>query len=266
MSQKQTALMLLVLICVLPLTGCSGPKPSCERAEEKLAVSNNLAVKPQPRPDEWWQQRHAAINERIERGNTNLLFVGDSNTQDWDSVPQIWQDSFGQWNPVNFGIRGDQTQHVLWRLENSPLENINPQIAIVMIGTNNSNGDEYTAGEIAEGIEAVVCSLRNKLPETHILLLSIFPRGSAAQMADPTKNAYYNPQWSKNGLASAMASHLTRDKMIHYLDINESFLRPDGVLTRDVMPDLLHLSEQGYQIWADAMLPTLEELMQEDRD
>jgi lysophospholipase L1-like esterase len=35
---------------------------------------------------------------------------------------------------------------------------------------------------------------------------------------------------------------------------------PDGSLTKEIMPDFLHLSTAGHQIWADAITPKLTEL------
>ena len=115
-----------------------------------------------------------------------------------------------------------------------------------MIGTNNSNRDEFTAEEMAEGIKAIVCSLRSKLPDTKILILAIFPRASSSLTYGNTQNAPFNPQWAKNNKASHLVSQMADEKMIYYLDINEVFLNEDGALTREVMPDLLHPGKKGY--------------------
>jgi lysophospholipase L1-like esterase len=50
-------------------------------------------------------------------------------------------------------------------------------------------------------------------------------------------------------------------KNIHFLDIGDKFLQADGSLSKDIMPDYLHLSVAGYQIWADAIGPKLADLM-----
>jgi lysophospholipase L1-like esterase len=121
-----------------------------------------------------------------------------------------------------------------------------------MIGTNNSNGKDNTAEEIADGIKAIVAKLRKEVPETKILLLAIFPRG-----AKP------NPQREKNAQASKLAGAVADGKMVHYLDIGDKFLEDDGTLSREIMPDLLHLSPKGYEIWAEAIEPKVAELMGE---
>ncbi len=148
------------------------------------------------------------------------------------------------------GFSGDRTQHVLWRLDNSNFKGLSPKLAIIMIGTNNSNGNDNTAEEIADGIIALCHRLRTKLPKTRILLLAIFPR-----------NAGPSAQRQKNAHASMLASKVAGGKMIHYLDINSRFLTKDGLLSTDIMPDYLHPNKAGYKIWAEAIEPKVAELM-----
>jgi beta-glucosidase len=134
-----------------------------------------------------------------------------------------------------------------------------------MIGTNNSGGDQYTPQQIADGIKAIVCKLRTKLPETKVLILAIFPRGDAEQRKNTDQGATSNGQWIKNEQASQLASKLADGKNVFFLDINKAFLNEQGILTREVMPDLLHPKEKGYQLWADAMEPTIAKLMGETK-
>ena len=121
--------------------------------------------------------------------------------------------------------------------------------AVIMIGTNNTNSD--TPNEIAAGIRAICNTLRGQLPETKILLLAIFPRGRAAG------------DWRRgiNEATNSMIAELDDGEWIHYLDIGQSFLEPDGDLPESIMPDALHPNERGYEIWAEAMEPTLARLM-----
>ncbi|MBX3413803.1 MAG: GDSL family lipase [Pirellulales bacterium] len=193
--------------------------------------------------------RHEAINKRTQEGNIDLVFLGDSITQGWNNNA-VWQKYFAPRNAANMGIGGDRTQHVLWRLDHGNIDGIQPKLAVVMIGTNNSNRTDNTAEEIADGIKAIVAKLREKLPETKVLLLAIFPRGEKP-----------NPQREKNAQASQLASEVADDKMVFYLDIGPKFLTEDGTLTKEIMPDYLHLSPQGYEIWAEAIDAKVAELM-----
>jgi len=213
----------------------------------------HTAVRPVPR-DANWLKRHERFNERIKMGDVELLFIGDSITDAWsgpdDPGEDQWNKRFAPRKAVNLGISGDRTQHVLWRLENGNIEGIKPKAAVLMIGTNNSNGNDHTAEEIADGIKAIVAKLRKELPETKILLLAIFPRGEKP-----------NPQREKNAKASKLASEVADGKVVHYLDIGDKFLKSDGTLSKDIMPDSLHLSPKGYEIWAEAIEPEVAELM-----
>ena len=183
-------------------------------------------------------------------GKTQLLFLGDSITAGWGSKKDIWDKAFGQYQPANFGIGGDRTQHVLWRITNGELDGIKPKGVVLMIGTNNSSTD--TAEGIAKGVTAIVETIRTKQPQAKILLLAVFPRG---EKATP------NPGRAKLKEVNAMIAKLDDGKNINFLDIGEKFLQPDGSITKEIMPDFLHLSTAGYQIWADAISPKLAELM-----
>jgi beta-glucosidase len=132
-----------------------------------------------------------------------------------------------------------------------------------MTGTNNSGKDP--AEKIADGIKAIVCQLRRRLPETKVLILGIFPRGSVPQRKgkEVLEDAEYNPQWGKLDRVNEMISRLADGDMVHYLNINEVFLNGEGELTLDAMPDLLHPGEKGYKLWAEAMEPTISELMEQ---
>lgn len=206
----------------------------------------NAAVQPAARSDKWWVDRQAAMNARIKQGKVDLVFIGDSITQGWEGNGKaVWDEFYGKRNAANLGIGGDRTQQVLWRLDNGNLEGITPKLAVVMIGTNNS-GDNSPA-EIAEGVKRIVEKLREKLPQTKVLVLAIFPRGPNPQ----------DPRRQVNEKTNEILAKLADGKMVLYQDIGKTFLEPDGTLSREIMPDLLHLSPKGYRKWAEAIEPTV---------
>jgi lysophospholipase L1-like esterase len=223
-----------------------------------LAISVSIfadhsAVTPAPRPDEGWKKRAELLNTRVkENQDAELLFIGDSITQGWEGkgAEDVWKKFYGNRKAVNIGIGGDRTQHVLYRLQNGNLEGIKPKAAVVMIGTNNSNGEDNTPTQIAEGIKAIVKELRTREPQMKILLLGIFPRGE-----NP------NPQRGKVAQVNQIIQKLDDGKSVFYLDIGHRFLEEDGSLSATIMPDYLHLSQKGYEIWADAIESKLVELL-----
>ena len=207
------------------------------------------AVKPVPRAG-GWMKRHESFNKRVAQGDCDVIFIGDSITQGWErNGKDVWAKFYGERKTVNLGIGGDRTQHVIWRLDNGNLYNIKPKVAVIMIGTNNSGTN--SPQQIADGVEVIVKQLRNKVPETKILLLGIFPRGADAS----DKKRQVNEQTNE------MIAKLDDDKQVHYLDIGPKFLQEDGKLTREIMPDLLHLSPKGYTIWAESIEEKLAALL-----
>lgn len=216
------------------------------------AEKKHSALEPAHRHS-WWTLRNDAVNERVKQGNADLLMIGDSITHGWEGGgKKFWDKYYEPRSAVNMGFSGDRTQHVLWRLEHGHLKGISPKLAVIMIGTNNSNGEDNTAEEIADGIIAICKKLRAECPKMKILILAIFPRGP-----EPSE------QREKNAKASKLASKIADGKMIHYLDINDEFLTKDGFLSKKVMPDYLHPNEAGYKIWAEAIEPKVAELMGE---
>jgi lysophospholipase L1-like esterase len=215
---------------------------------------DHSAVQPAHRHS-WWTIRHMAVNERVKQGNVDLIFIGDSITHGWEGAgKEVWGKYYGKRNAVNMGFGGDRTQHVLWRLDNGNIEGISPKAAVIMIGTNNSNGNDNSPEEIADGMIAICKKLRERLPKTKILLLAVFPRGEKP-----------NPQREKIAKANDIVSKFADGKMIHYLDIGEKFLEADKSLSKEIMPDFLHLTPKGYQIWAEAIEAKLAELMGEKK-
>jgi len=204
---------------------------------------------PVPRKDDWWTKRHEASLERAKKGDVDLLFVGDSITQGWGEN-ETWKKHYAPRKAANIGFSGDRTQHVLWRLENGEIDGINPRGIVLMIGTNNAGSD--SAEDIAEGITQIVSLLRERLPDSNILLLAVFPRGEQP-----------NPTREKLDAVNAKVAKLDDGGKVHYLDIGSSFLEDDGSISKEIMPDFLHLSPEGYKRWAKAIEPAVKHMLGE---
>lgn len=240
------------LLTSLVLAGFFAMHPTVQvnaQATVQATATVSDAITPVPR-DGSWLKRHEAMNERVKQGNVDLVFIGDSITQGWEgSGKEVWKEFYGERNAVNLGIGGDRTQHVIWRLDHGNLEGISPKVAVIMIGTNNSGSN--SPEEIAEGVTKIVEQIREKTPETKILLLATFPRG-----ADPS-----DEKRQVNEQSNSIVEKLADNEHVFYLDIGDEFLDDDGKLSKEIMPDLLHLSERGYTIWAESIEPTLTKLL-----
>lgn len=238
------------LLCMSALVGPAIAQDAATAPATAVAPMHD-AIKPVPR-DGRWMKRHESMNKRVSEGNVDLVFIGDSITQGWEGRGKnVWAKFYGKRNAVNLGIGGDRTQHVIWRLDNGNMSDITPKAAVIMIGTNNSGTN--TSEEIAEGVTAIVRQLQDKSPQTKILLLATFPRG-----ADPS-----DKKRQVNEKGNAIVAKLAADDNVTFLDIGGEFLGDDGSLSKEIMPDLLHLSESGYTIWAESIEPTLAKLLGE---
>jgi enoyl-CoA hydratase/carnithine racemase/lysophospholipase L1-like esterase len=198
-----------------------------------------------------WMKRHESFVARARKGDVDVGFLGDSIMYDWEGRGKaVWKKSFEPLKAVNFGISGDQTRHVLWRITaGQELSAISPKVFVVMIGTNNMAA--HTAGQIAEGVSAIAKELQRQKPTAKVLVLGIFPRSASGTALIRAKIKDTNQRLAK----------LADGKQVFYLDIGARFLTADGALTKEIMYDALHLTPKGYAIWADAIKPTLDKLL-----
>jgi lysophospholipase L1-like esterase len=241
--------------------------------------------------------RHKDFLRRIEQNNGagDVIFLGDSITHGWEGQ-RAWQEHFGAFKPVNLGIGGDQTGHVLWRItDGHELDHLNPKAAVIMIGTNNTGG--HSAQQIAGGIKAIIDELKRQKPQIKILVLGVFPRGNAgdaertvSQIAEGIKPINEELQKDKpdanrlNMLVrnlerqrgtipaaklnkkiadiNAIIASFDDGKTVFYKDIGKEFLDANGGLSGEIMPDYLHLSSKGYDLWGKAIKADLEKLTQ----
>ena len=224
------------------------PAPTAAVAAPKV----NTAIVPVPRTD-GSVKRQSLVLQRAKdnQGACDIAFIGDSITQGWEgSGRNVWQKYYGSRKCLDFGVGGDRTQHVLWRFENGQLDGVKPKAVVLMIGTNNSNGNDYSEADILEGVQAIVKQIRSRLPETKILLLAIFPRAQT-----------FSTQRGKILQINQALAKLDDGKNIFSVDFGSQLIEADGSISKAVMPDHLHLSEHGYEIWAQAIEPKLKELL-----
>lgn len=227
-----------------------------------LHAEENYAIQPVLHPGT--EARHESFNVISKKGEAQLVFLGDSITHGWEKGgKEVWEKYWAPLNAANFGIGGDRTEHVLWRLENGNFDGLKPKEIVIMIGTNNTghqgrpqkelNGAVYqcTAQQTADGVKAIITKLQAKCPNAKILLLAIFPRGATPD--DKLRK--------QNEETNAIIKGFADNKKVYFMDINAKFLGTDGSLSKEIMPDLLHPNAKGYEIWAEAIEPKVKELL-----
>jgi beta-glucosidase len=224
------------------------------QTNDSSTATENTAIIPVSRTGSITNRQTQVLNRAKEHpGNYDIEFIGDSIMQGWEGRGRnVWQEFYGKRKVINFGVSGDRTQHVLWRFENGQLDGIKAKVAVVMIGTNNSNNKDNSEAEILEGVRDIVQQIHTRQPDTKILLLSIFPRGHT-----------FSVQRGKILQVNQALEKMDDGQHIFYLDFGSQFIEPDGTISKTIMPDYLHPNEAGYKIWANAMEPKLEQLLGE---
>ena len=190
----------------------------------------------------------AAFNDKP----CDIIFIGDSITQNWlGAGASVWQKNYAPRHALDFGIGGDKTQNVLWRLNNMDIQNLKPKVAVVLIGTNNTMN---TPHEIADGIKAVLANTEAAFPGVKIILVSIMPNERAN-----------DKMMQVNSLIKGNADN----ESVYFLDLVPlmpavTTPEPGGTVDtnwKGLSKDHLHPDASGYQIWADAMEPILSKLL-----
>ncbi|MTW09953.1 1,4-beta-D-glucan glucohydrolase [Pseudoduganella eburnea] len=221
------------------------------------------AVTPEPLSHAWalpgWLPRHEKKLEEVRKlkaagKSPKLVFIGDSITEGWEnSGKAVWQRYYAKYDAVALGFGGDHTENVLWRLRHGEVDGIAPRVAVLMIGTNNTGDRNDDPAATAAGVKAIIDELHGRLPKTKVLLLAVFPREEQPSALLRRLNESVN----------AIIANYADGRSVFFANINAALLNADGTLSRDVMPDLLHPQERGYEIWARNMEPTLRKLLAE---
>ncbi len=230
----------------------AAPKPASSAAPTPVAAANETKI-PQisttvPASDIHHADRFEEKAKIIEKGRIDLLFLGDSITHFWDEAGYSVQEKyFDDIRRVNLGLGWNCTQHVLWELDNIQADKISPKAVMLMIGTNNIGNKNNTPEETAFGNAAVIQKIQELWPNAKILVLGIFPRG----------NLKDNPFREIIRETNDKIEKLADRQNVFFLDIGERFLNEDGTLPKNIAPDFLHLTPDGYEIWGKSVAPLL---------
>lgn len=239
-------LTLLILLLFLPMFQTSAFAQSCPDSAP--------AITPEPLmadwASEWWMPRHEAKLTESGRETAEVLFIGDSITHEWETTGKAVADNyFSEFSIFNIGFSGDRTENVLWRIQQGELDGINPALAVLMVGTNNTGHRQDPPVCTARGIQMILEEFQERLPEMKVLLLGIFPRGKTPE----------NDLRKLNNSVNQLLKPMSDGERVFYYNINTAFLDENGILPESLMPDGLHPNEEGYRIWAQTMLPLIKE-------
>ena len=246
MKLKKKAMMLAAL-AALGFGGFAG---------SALAEGRSCALAVEPRTVEYpwmsierWHQMNDGLKTRAAQGDVDVLFLGDSITEMWDR--NQWDSHFGKYRAANFGIGGDHTGNVLWRLQNGAMDKLRPKVVVLLIGTNNFGLCGENPAQVFDGIRSVVASLRQLYPDAKILLNAVLP---VEQQPD-------HPRRTNVAALNRQVATLDDGKRVFYRDYGPLFLQPDGTISPQTMPDFLHLTPAAYRSWADALQPDIARLL-----
>ena len=222
----------------------------------------NTAVVPVPKLENDcydWHARHEAVLKIKDQVNPEIVLIGDSITHFWSGPPEgvpprgpkAWKELFGERRVLNLGFGWDRTQNVLWRLDHGELDGLRPRYVVVNIGTNNfsgtANARENTPAEVAEGVRAILARVRDKSPQSRIVLMGVFPRGQKST----------EPYRAKIAELNRLLPEVAKQCDATFVDLGPKFLLPSGALPRSLMSDFCHPTEDGYALWAEALKPLI---------
>ncbi|XP_075677709.1 platelet-activating factor acetylhydrolase IB subunit alpha2-like [Dermatophagoides pteronyssinus] len=190
------------------------------------------------------------LNQTREYGQQiHAIFLGASIVERWlTDGKNIWKQYYSERHAFNYGISGDRTEHVLWRIEHGEFDGLQPKVIVIMIGSNNVPIGDIPS-DIAKGIQMILKELLAKMNKSKILLLSVFPRGgeSIDRKVAEVNNIIHDYQ---------------DNSRIFYLDVTKHFeTNPGKIIEKYYVHDHLHLTEQGYQLWHKVMEPLFSKLL-----
>lgn len=235
------ALIAISLVSWFTLVACASPGVT-----KRLTDNEKFRV----RKDPFYQMMHDEYKKQSKTGKINLLFFGDSITFGWTAQGKaVWDREFTGWTAGNFGVPGETSAGVLWRITHGEVAGLNPKAIVLLIGTNDLSEGTRPAGVI-ENIGTIVGEFQKMAPEARVIIVGVLPRG-------PTENLAYRKEIKaiNEGLAK-----FDNGKKIRFLEFNAELLNQENNISEEMMPDYMHLSEKGYEVWANALRPVLSDL------
>ena len=207
--------------------------------------------------DYWWANRVLSRHKEIEKVKgeaVDLVLLGDSIMHFWEwKHPKSWAKLTAGRKVLNLGYGGDRTQNIIWRINHGELDGYEAKCVVLMIGTNNNSSNSSKPEDVAGGIEKIVNMIRAKQPKAKIVLHPIFPRGDSAQSQRHAAARERNDR--TNVLLKQFAE---KDGKLVWIDFNDKLVDATGWVPKSIMPDQIHPSAVGYDIWMKALAPVID--------
>ncbi|MBK7877575.1 MAG: alkaline phosphatase D family protein [Planctomycetes bacterium] len=220
----------------------------------------HAAITPLARTDDGGSARTKVVMARSDVEDARLLFLGASTVERWHESTGAahWTEHLAPLGAVDLGVGGDRTEHVLWRLDHGQLAGYArrlapPKLAVVLVGSNNfAATPPSTLEEVAQGLDAIAGRLLRALPTSRVLVLGVFPRADLPDLPVdriPRANALLRERLARRG------------ERARFLDVGDVFLGSDGAVVKELLPDGLHPSAEGYRRAFARIDPVLSELL-----
>lgn len=221
-------------------------------SDTAFAQSPSPATQPQQREPDWCKAGCVYLNQKAKKGGFDVMFIGDSITWEWERNPAtgapVWESEIKPLNAATFAMSGDRTEHVLWRLQNGNLDTpAKPKVFVLLIGTNNTLQRKDPPQEIAAGVKLILDTIQERFPDSQILLYGILPVGLNPQ----------NPGRLNNAATNALLAKFDNGRSIHFIDLGGQFVHADGTQIVELFRDTVHLTQEGYRIWAASLVPEI---------
>lgn len=248
---------LIPILFTMLVQAAPAPAPAQAPASSAPSGSDEVVLPacmvPVPRPNGAdGRQEEVLRRVREAKAPVRVVFVGDSITQGWeDAGAAAWARDFEPMGALQIGVGGDRTEHVLWRLEKAPLTPLDPEVIVLMIGTNNASTGRDSGELVVRAVRAVVDTLLQQCPRARVIVLDIPPRG---QRMNPLRGLVLQ--------VNQALSQVPWNERVSFLRVGDEFVRGDGSLDEAAMPDFLHFSPSGYERWARSIRPAVSSALQ----
>lgn len=242
----------------LMLAFCSGlcACTSSTDIRHEDVTSSTTGTTPAPRTIDYdwmsiaqWQEQFAEDQRIARNGNVDILWLGDSITAGWNMA--VWEQELAPLHSANFGIGGDHTGNLLWRIQQLDTQRLQPKLIVLQIGVNNFGHLQESPAQVYQGVLAVVNTLKKRWPTTNILLNGVFPFEQSAS----------SPRRDDVRVLNNKLHHIGDEQQVFFRDYGDQLLSPDGSIASAIMADYLHPTPQGYSIWEKAMLSDIRYLL-----